>query len=134
MAKERIYLNEFGKRLRKLREQRQMTLRYLADLADLSYSFIASLEKGRYNPSRETICALAAALEADKNELLILAGYLPNGTVDQAISSSKNNKPSKELELENLLQEQISFNGIRLSDTDKNALLAFMQTMYNLKK
>ncbi|PIC85326.1 hypothetical protein CSV72_13920 [Sporosarcina sp. P20a] len=127
-------MNEFGIRLRKLREQRQMTLRYLADLANLSYSFISSLEKGRYNPSRETICALAAALEADKNELLILAGYLPNETVDQAISSSKNNKSSKVLELENLLQEQISFNGVKLSDADKNALLAFMQTMYSLKK
>lgn len=126
-------MNEFGIRLRKLREQRQMTLRYLADLANLSYSFIASLEKGRYNPSRETICALAAALEADKNELLILAGYLPNETVDQAISSSKNSKSSKVLELENLLQEQISFNGVKLSDADKNALLAFMQTMYSLK-
>ncbi|PIC98677.1 MULTISPECIES: helix-turn-helix domain-containing protein [unclassified Sporosarcina] len=127
-------MNEFGIRLRKLREQRQMTLRYLADLANLSYSFIASLEKGRYNPSRETICALAAALEADKNELLILAGYLPNETIDQAISSSKNNMSSKVLELENLLQEQIFFNGIKLSDADKNALLAFMQTMYSLKK
>ena len=127
-------MNEFGIRLRKLREQRQMTLRYLADLANLSYSFIASLEKGRYNPSRETICALAAALEADENELLILAGYLPNETVDQAISSSKNSKSSKVLELENLLQEQISFNGVKLSDEDKNALLAFMQTMYSLKK
>ena len=127
-------MNEFGIRLRKLREQRQMTLRYLADLANLSYSFIASLEKGRYNPSRETICALAAALEADENELLILAGYLPNETVDQAISSSKNIKSSKVLELENLLQEQISFNGVKLSDADKNALLAFMQTMYSLKK
>lgn len=127
-------MNEFGNRLRKLREQRQMTLRYLADLANLSYSFIASLEKGRYNPSRETICALATALEADKNELLILAGYLPNETVDQAISSSKSNELSKELKLENILQKQISFNGKKLSDADKNALLAFMQTMYSFKK
>ncbi|PIC78736.1 hypothetical protein CSV75_15655 [Sporosarcina sp. P18a] len=126
-------MNKFGSHLRKLREQRQMTLRYLADLANLSYSFIASLEKGRYNPSRETICALAAALEADKNELLILAGYLPNETVDQAISSSKSDELSKDIELEKLLQKPVSFNGIKLSNDDKNALLAFMQTMYNFK-
>lgn len=129
-----ILLNEFGNRLRKLREQREMTLRYLADRADLSYSFIASLEKGRYNPSRETICALAAALETDKNELLILAGYLPNETVDQAISSSKNKRQPKDLALENILRGQVSFNGIDLSDADKNALLAFMQTMFSLRK
>ncbi|ARF17538.1 helix-turn-helix domain-containing protein [Sporosarcina ureae] len=127
-------MNEFGNRLKKLREQRQMTLRYLADLAGLSYSFIASLEKGRYNPSRETICALAAALEADKNELLILAGYLPNETVDRAISSPTSNKPTREHSLEILLQEQVSFNGVRLSVEDKNALLAFMQTMFSLRK
>ncbi|PID14006.1 hypothetical protein CSV63_14695 [Sporosarcina sp. P34] len=127
-------MNKFGIRLRKLREQRQMTLRYLADLSNLSYSFIASLEKGRYNPSRETICALAAALEADKNELLILAGYLPNETVDQAITSSKSDELAKEIELEKLLQKPVSFNGTKLSNADKNALLAFMQTMFNFKK
>ncbi|WP_303968670.1 helix-turn-helix domain-containing protein [Sporosarcina ureae] len=126
-------MNGFGNRLRKLREQHEMTLRYLADRADLSYSFIASLEKGRYNPSRETVCALAAALDTDKNELLILAGYLPNDTVDQAISSLKSNRQPKEFVLENLLQEDVSFKGITLSDADKNALLAFMQTMFSLR-
>ena len=129
-----IYLNEFGKRLRKLREQRQMTLRYLADRADLSYSFIASLEKGRYNPSRETIFALAAALETDINELLILAGYLPNETVDQVSAPIKTKQASNEYILENLLKEPVSFNGIPLTNEDKSALIAFMQTMFSLKK
>ncbi|ARD48421.1 hypothetical protein SporoP37_09790 [Sporosarcina sp. P37] len=127
-------MNEFGKRLRKIREQKEMTLRYLAERADLSYSFIASLEKGRYNPSRETICALATALDTDKNELLILAGYLPNDTVDQAFFTSKKKQITKELALEKVLKESVSFNGISLSSDDKSALLAFMQTMFSLKK
>ena len=126
-------MNEFGNRLRKLREQRKMTLRYLAERADLSYSFIASLEKGRYNPSRESICALATALDADRNELLILAGYLPNESIDEAISTM-NQKQPKEVVLEKILQEPVMYNGIQLSGSEKNALLAFMQTMVTLRK
>lgn len=126
-------MNEFGNRLRKLREQRKMTLRYLAERADLSYSFIASLEKGRYNPSRESICALATALDADRNELLILAGYLPNESIDEAISTM-NQKQPKEVVLEKILQEPVTYNGIQLSGSEKNALLAFMQTMVTLRK
>ena len=126
-------MNEFGNRLRKLREQKKMTLRYLAERADLSYSFIASLEKGRYNPSRESICALATALDADRNELLILAGYLPNESIDEVIYSM-NKKQHNEVVLENILQEQVTFNGTKLSGSEKNALLSFMQTMVTLRK
>ena len=110
-----------------------MTLRYLADRANLSYSFIASLEKGRYNPSRDTICALATALETDENELLILAGYLPNETVDQTLFLKEKQQP-KELVLEKVMEQQVSFNGVILTGQEKNALLAFLQTMSILKK
>ena len=126
-------MNDFGNRLRKLREQKKMTLRYLADRANLSYSFIASLEKGRYNPSCDTICALATALETDENELLILAGYLPNETVDQTLFLKEKQQP-KELVLEKVMEQQVSFNGVILTGQEKNALLAFLQTMSILKK
>ncbi|ARJ39087.1 XRE family transcriptional regulator [Sporosarcina sp. P21c] len=127
-------MNEFGKRLRKLREQKKMTLRYLAERANLSYSFIASLEKGRYNPSRESICALASALDVDRNELLILAGFIPNDKSDQVYISSKDELNTKEMALEKLLEEKVSYNGIQLSTLEKNALLAFVKTMVSLKK
>ncbi|WP_430541075.1 helix-turn-helix domain-containing protein [Sporosarcina thermotolerans] len=52
-------MNKFGIRIRKLRENKGLTLRSLATQSNLSYSFIASLEKGRYNPSRESIHSLA---------------------------------------------------------------------------
>lgn len=127
-------MNEFGKRLRKLREQKKMTLRYLAERANLSYSFIASLEKGRYNPSRESICALASALDVDSNELLILAGFLPNDKIDQVYISSKDQPNTNEISLEKLLEEKVSYNGIQLSSSEKNALLAFVKTMVSFKK
>jgi len=43
-------VNNFGTEIRKLRKEKKLTLRSLAERSNLSYSFIASLEKGRYNP------------------------------------------------------------------------------------
>lgn len=111
-----------------------MTLRYLAERANLSYSFIASLEKGRYNPSRESICALAAAMDEDSDELLILAGFLPEESMGEAYNLSKNQEEPEEIQLEEILTKHVSFNGKQLSTSDKNALLAFMQTMINFKQ
>lgn len=83
-------MNEFGNQLQRLRTQAQMSLRYLAERANLSYSFIDSLEKGRYKPTREAVFALAKELETDANELLKLVGYTPNETTNQVFYSSRN--------------------------------------------
>ncbi|EGQ27531.1 XRE family transcriptional regulator [Sporosarcina newyorkensis 2681] len=71
-------MNKFGEQIRQLRKSKKLTLRNLAEKSNLSYSFIASLEKGRYNPSRESIYSIAKSLDADVNELLMLAGFLPD--------------------------------------------------------
>lgn len=70
-------MNEFGKKIRQLRLQRDMSLRDLGKISGLSYSFIGSLEKGRFSPSRDSVLALAQALGADRDELLMLAGFAP---------------------------------------------------------
>ncbi|WP_303969551.1 helix-turn-helix domain-containing protein [Sporosarcina ureae] len=75
-------MNEFGNCLRKLRTQGQMSLRYLAERANLSYSFIDSLEKGRYKPTREAVYTLSEELKTDANMLMKLAGYAPDEKVD----------------------------------------------------
>ncbi|PIC96922.1 hypothetical protein CSV69_05255 [Sporosarcina sp. P26b] len=75
-------MNEFGNCLRKLRTQGQMSLRYLAERSNLSYSFVDSLEKGRYKPTREAVYTLSEELKTDANMLLKLAGYATNETVD----------------------------------------------------
>lgn len=69
---------EFGKKINELRLKNDMSLRDLGEKAGVSYSFINSIEKGRYSPSRETVIALANVLKgANKNELLLLAGFSP---------------------------------------------------------
>ena len=128
-------MNAFGSRIRTLRERKKMTLRYLAERSNLSYSFIASLEKGRYNPSRESIYSLAIPLETDANELLILAGFLPDQSEayekHYSLGSLKSDEP---LDLENILEMYVFFQGNELNISDKIALISFLKTMLELKK
>ena len=67
-----------------------MSLRYLAERTNLSYTFIDSLEKGKYKPTREAVYALANELETDASELLKLVGYAPNEATKQVFYCSRN--------------------------------------------
>ncbi|WP_317972039.1 helix-turn-helix transcriptional regulator [Paenibacillus sp. CCS19] len=70
---------KLGHTIRLLRLTNNLSLRDLAERSGISYSFISSIEKGRFSPSRDTIIALGQALEgADSNELLMLAGFAPH--------------------------------------------------------
>ena len=61
---------KFGKRLRYLRRDRDLTQERLAELVDLSVNAISLLERGRTSPSFETLVNLAKALNVDVGELL----------------------------------------------------------------
>ncbi|MDR6878618.1 helix-turn-helix transcriptional regulator [Bacillus sp. 3255] len=77
---------QFGRQIRELRKQNHLTLRELGERSGVSYSFINSIENNRFNPSRETVIALADALNrADKDELLLLAGFAP--TEEEALEA-----------------------------------------------
>lgn len=76
--------NPFGEKLRKIRVSKNETLRNLADRAQLSYSFISSIESGRYRPSKDTVIALTKALDYEHvNEMLFLSGYAPTQDMNQ---------------------------------------------------
>lgn len=122
-------MNEFGSRIRSLRQQKNMTLRSLAERTNLSYSFIASLEKGRYNASRESIHALAGPLEADVNELLMLAGFLPNQETSTTSSQVDSQSTTLFFDLDELLNMPVSYQGKELQRSEKIALLAFLDTL-----
>jgi transcriptional regulator with XRE-family HTH domain len=69
----------FGRRLRKLRTQKGLTLRALAEAVGVDFSYLSKIENGRagYLPGADNIRALAATLGADPLELLELAGKVP---------------------------------------------------------
>ena len=129
-------MNKFGTRIRQLRKEKNLTLRSLAERSSLSYSFIASLEKGRYNPSRESIHSLASPLDADVNELLKLAGFHPepHETIEQRAENDAGDHSTytEPFALENILEKSVTFQGQELKKADKIALIAFLQTMSGL--
>jgi transcriptional regulator with XRE-family HTH domain len=59
-----------GEKLKKLRVEKNLSLRELGKLAHISHSFIADIESGRSNPSLSTLEAIAKALGTSVNYFL----------------------------------------------------------------
>jgi transcriptional regulator with XRE-family HTH domain len=71
----------FGQRVRELRHQKGWSLRDLAAKVDVGFTYLSRVETGRLNfgdyPSDSLIHRLADALDADEDELLVLAERVP---------------------------------------------------------
>jgi HTH-type transcriptional regulator, competence development regulator len=71
----------FGQRLRDLRKVRNVSQKALAEAVGVNFTYLSKIENERLDfaqfPSEELIRKLAAALEADEDELLLLARKLP---------------------------------------------------------
>jgi len=52
-------LKGFGKNLKKIREDKHMSLRQLADIAEMNFGNIGDIELGKVNPGVTTIVRLA---------------------------------------------------------------------------
>lgn len=71
----------FGQRIRELRQAKQLTLRELAEKVGVGFTYLSKienhkLEKG-HAPSEKLIYKLAVELDADEDELLLLAEKVP---------------------------------------------------------
>jgi transcriptional regulator with XRE-family HTH domain len=63
-------IKEFGKRLKKARTDKKLSVRALADIADMDFGNISEIETGKGNPSLTTIVLLAEALGINPCTLL----------------------------------------------------------------
>ena len=63
---------KFGRRLRQLRREREMTQEYLAETAGVSVDMLSNMERGINAPSFETLERLTRALGISIHELFIL--------------------------------------------------------------
>jgi transcriptional regulator with XRE-family HTH domain len=68
-SKEEI-LHKFGKHLTFLRQQKNLSIRELAEASGLEYGQVQQIEEGRINLLFTTIVSLADALELPPEELL----------------------------------------------------------------
>ena len=66
--REKTVIKEFGERLKKFRDERNLSLRDLGHLADIDFGNINEIEKGKINPSLTTIVALAEALKISPSQ------------------------------------------------------------------
>jgi XRE family aerobic/anaerobic benzoate catabolism transcriptional regulator len=73
-AREACRLNDirvrFGATLREWRGRRHLTQEQLAEASGLSYKFIGEVERGRGNPTLDTVARLADALDVSVSELM----------------------------------------------------------------
>ncbi len=66
---------QLGKHITKQRERKQLSLRGLAEAADLSPSTLSEIEKGLTLPQPDSLRRIAEALGIDWEDLYALAGY-----------------------------------------------------------
>jgi len=60
--------NRFGKRLRRIRRNKDLTQEQLAELVGVSVDFVSNIERGKSAPSFPTIERLAEVLEVPLEE------------------------------------------------------------------
>jgi len=72
----------FGQRIRELRTAKQLSLRALAPKVEVGFTYLSKVENGKLDfgdyPSEALIRKLAIALEADLDELFVLAQIVPD--------------------------------------------------------
>lgn len=63
------FKTKLGKKIKKLRDDKQMTQLELGARIDKDFQAISRIEKGRINPSAYVIKQIASALEVTMNEI-----------------------------------------------------------------
>lgn len=71
----------FGERIRELRKEKNLSLRALAEAVGVSFTYISKIENEKLDfgdyPGEDVIRKLAKALDADADDLMILAQKVP---------------------------------------------------------
>jgi HTH-type transcriptional regulator, competence development regulator len=74
-------VKKFGDRVRNLRRAKGLGQRAFAEMVGISHTYVSKIENEKLDfgdyPSEDLIRKLAAALDADEDELLILAKKIP---------------------------------------------------------
>lgn len=114
-------MSDIGERMKKLRKQKELTVRELAKMAGLSRGHVSDIENGRRRPSVEAAEALAEALDTSPAWLLgvestpkaigmeQVRGLLPSiiSALDEAYPTESANLPSLKELFKGLSEEQL---------------------------
>lgn len=81
-AAARRQLEVLGELIRKQRQQAELTLRDLAERANVSNPYLSQIERGLHEPSVRVLKAIAGALNLSAESLLVQAGVIDGRTDD----------------------------------------------------
>lgn len=81
MADSLVYVSDVGAFIKGLRENARISLRQLAEQANISNPYLSQIERGLRKPSAEVLAQIAAALRVSTPVMYLKAGLL--GTDDR---------------------------------------------------
>lgn len=98
---------DVGAFIRSQRELAKMSIRRLAELADVSNPYLSQIERGLRRPSAEILQQVASALRISVESLYVRAGILPGdaravSTVPEAIDADPFLTPEQKQALRNV--------------------------------
>jgi transcriptional regulator with XRE-family HTH domain len=100
----RRQLEALGELIKKQRQQAELTLRDLAERANVSNPYLSQIERGLHEPSVRVLKAIAGALNLSAESLLVQAGVLegtdPDApekqvTVEEAVNADRRLSPDQ---------------------------------------
>ncbi len=104
-----VELLDVGAFIRSQRERAEMSIRKLAELADVSNPYLSQIERGLRKPSADILQQVANALRISVETLYVRAGILPDrdrqaGTVPEAIDGDTDLTHEQKLALLNVYE------------------------------
>jgi transcriptional regulator with XRE-family HTH domain len=106
-------LPDVGAFIRSQRELAKMSVRRLAELADVSNPYLSQIERGLRRPSAEILQQVANALRISVESLYVRAGILPDdahsvSTVPEAIEADPRLTPEQKNALRNVYESFVA--------------------------
>ena len=104
---------DVGAFIRSQRERAKLSVRRLAELADVSNPYLSQIERGLRKPSAEVLQQVAHALRISVESLYVRAGILPDeqrrvSTVPEAIDADPALTPEQKVALRNVYDSFIA--------------------------
>jgi transcriptional regulator with XRE-family HTH domain len=135
----------FGQELKAIRKEKNISIRKLAELAEISHAYISQIENGkRDRPKPDLIKKLSKALGVSYTQMLELAGHLPEGETEKrfkfATSIANKQKEWEEalntfkptIDLHELLTDSgpLKFKDRSLSEADRKQFLTILEAIF----
>lgn len=109
-------MTSVGQEIRKYRRREKLTQESLAKKAGLSRSYIADIERDRYNPSVETIKTIAIALDVPL--YLLLGKESPESHEESELA---------DIPIERLNEYKLSYKGHELSKEEADDIIVMLE-------